>query len=159
MAVTLEYVSLDTFSDVMREDEQAMASDDTRGTDPNTTPSRDDAMVKRFLKRAESRAESYLINYERPLDNVPMSLEYCIYILARHMLLERGDGTVSEEARQSYQECLTWLENVRDGMVDLEPAEEEDLEDFVGHGTYGALVFSEYPFVDKSATVRNAPLG
>lgn len=150
MAVTLDYVKLSDFSDVMPENDQAEASDDTDYTDPNTDPTRDTDLIKRFLGRAESMANSYLIQYDLPLDDAPLALEYAIYVIARYMLLERGDGSVSESVQNSYDQAIAWLEAVRDGEQTLEPVEQEFLDNFVGHADYSKMEFEEYPFVDKS---------
>ena len=161
MAVQLNYVSLQQFDDVMPVNEQAASSDDMEAQDPNqNNPTRDDAMVKRFLKRAEHMAESYLSGYELPLpeDQQPHSLKYAIYVMARYYLLERGDGSVSDNIQESYDQVMSWLKMVSDGEIRLGGAAEEDLTDFVGLSSEENMVFAEMPFVDMSATVRNEPI-
>lgn len=149
MSVTLEYVTLDNFSDVMTERQQAEATGSAT-SDPNDKPIRDQKMTKRFLRRAESIADSYLILYDRPIEDVPMALEYAIYVIARYLLLERGDGSVSEDVQNSYDQAISWLKAIRDGEADLAPETEEDLTDFSGDADLSGLQFEEYPFVDKS---------
>lgn len=160
MAVVLDYVTLEEFSDVMPEEEQAEATDDSYGEDGTITssgPTRDDQMVKRFLKRAESFANSYLSFYERPVNPVPHTLKYTVMILARYYLDERADGSVSEDIQQSYNNAMDWLKDIRDGEIDLGGDVEEQTGAYFGERAGGA--FEEGPFSDKSSTLRGRPLG
>lgn len=164
MAVTLEYVTLDDLSDVMTVVEQAEATDDKYGEGGTLTedgPTRDDEMVKRFLRRAENFAENFVgTRYSIPLTNPPMMFKYVVLVIARFMLDERGDGDVSETVRESYDMAVSWLEDVRDEVVDLED-NEEFIQDYFGERTGGEFGGSDetHPFNDKSTAFTTDPIG
>lgn len=158
MAVTLNYVSLSEFNDVMTEYEQAQATDDSfaqDGTISSDEPSRDEPMVERFLKRAESLADSYLIHYDRPISSPPEKLKYAVMVIARYMLDDRGDGAVSEDIQRSHDQAIDWLKDVRDGSVDLGASVEEAGEDFFGDRQGGT--FGEAPYNDKASIASDNP--
>jgi len=152
MAVSLNYVTLAEFADVMTEEEQAEATDDeygAGGTIDGTGATRDDEMVERFLFRAENMVDSYLMYYDRPIDPVPPTVSYTVMIIARYMIDERGDGAVSETIQESYDRAMDWLEAVRDGELDLGANVEEQTEEYFGARTGG--LFEEGTFNDKSS--------
>jgi len=158
MAVTLNYVDMSEFSDVMTEEEQAQATDDSYGgggTISSDGPTRDEQMVERFLGRAESRVDMYLIHYERPLDPVPEIVKYTVMVIARYMLDARGDGAVSENVQKSRDQAIMWLEDLRDGKIDLGGDLEEQGEAYFGDREGGT--FGEYPFSDKSTFATRSP--
>lgn len=161
MAVTLDYVEISDLSDVMTEQEQAEATDDTYGSGGTINqggPTRDDAMVKRFLKRGENLADNYVgTRYTLPLTEPSMMFKYTILVLTRYMLDERGDGDVSESVKNSYSMAIEWLEDVRDEVTDIEGSEEA-MEEYYGEregGTFGSD--DSYPFNDKSTAFTGSP--
>lgn len=159
MAVSLEYVSLSDLDDVMTKEEQAEATDDgygSSGTVTQSEPTRNEPMVKRFLKRAESLADSYLIHYDRPISDPPATLKYTVLVITRYLLDDRGDGAVSDEVQRSYDQAMQWLMDIRDGKIDLGGDVEEQGEVYYGDrvgGTFGESIHS-----DKSPTIRSTPL-
>ena len=159
MAVTLDYVSLDDLSDVMTEVEQAEATDDSYGeggTIDGNGPTRDDEMVKRFLKRAEGMAERYVgTRYELPISDPTPMFKYTILIIARYFLDERGDGDVSETIGNSYDMAISWLEDIRDEVTDLHGDNTEAIEDYYGERVGGT--FDETPFNDKATAFTGDP--
>lgn len=158
MAVTLDYVELSDLADVMSEEEQAEASDDSYGaggTLDESGPTRNDEMVRRFLQRAESMCNNYLVSrYSIPIDEPTPMLEYTVLILARYYLDERGDGDVSENIQNSYDQAMNWLEMIRNEEIDLGTVD-EDIEDYYGERTGGT--FGTYPFNDKSTAFTGEP--
>jgi len=158
MTATLNYVSLPEFADVMTKTEQAEASDDSYaqdGTISSSGPTRDDEMVKRFLRRGEAMADSYLIHYERPLDEPPQTLKYVVMIIARYFLDERGDGAVSEDVQKSYDQAMMWLRDIRDAKIDLGGNVEEQGELYFGD-RYGGT-FEGGAHNDKSTFATGVP--
>lgn len=156
MAVTLDYVTLDDLEDVMTIPEQAQATDDAYGAGGTISgsPSRNERMVKRFLKRAESTVDSYLTEYDTPIQDPPYMLEYTILLIARYYLDERGDGDVSEASQRSYDQAMDWLKMVKNGEVDLQGVE-IDAEDYYGDregGTFGVA-----PHNDRSTAFTGEP--
>jgi Protein of unknown function (DUF1320). len=164
MAVTLEYTTLSDFSDVMTETEQAEATDDSYaqgGTINGSGPTRDDQMTKRFLKRAESIADTYVgTRYTIPLTNPSPMFKYTVMVIARYLLDDRGDGDVSEHVMESYNMAIGWLEDIRDEVAGIEGSEEE-IEDYYGEregGTFGGSTGDdELPFNDKSTSFTGDP--
>lgn len=159
MAVSLNYVELSAFSDVMTEEEQAEATDDAYGSGGTLNedgPYRDEKMVKRFLKRAESLADMYVgTRYDLPLSNPTPMFKYTILVIARYFLDERGDGDVSENVRNSYDIALSWLEDVRDELADIHGDNTESIDDYYGEregGTFGSDTFN-----DKSTAFTGEP--
>ena len=144
MAVSLDYVSKRDLFDVISEKQVATATDDDSFGDD---AKQDTLMVKRFLKRAESVAEMYLSRYDLPIQNAPHSLKYAILIIARYMLLERGDAEASDEVVQSYNDVIGWLRSISEGEVELGRTDENVQEDAVGERT-GEF---QMPFNDKAS--------
>jgi len=159
MAVTLQYVELSELSDVMTEVEQAEATDDAYGeggTIDGSGPTRDDQMTKRFLKRAENFAETYVgTRYALPIDEPTPMFKYTILVVARYFLDERADGEVSESIRDSYQMAVSWLEDIRDEVSDLHGDNSEAIDQYYGDREGGT--FGEGPFNDKSTAFTGSP--
>jgi phage gp36-like protein len=159
MAVKLEYVSLDELEDVMMTVEQAEATDDNYGSGATINgngPKRDDQMVRRFLKRAENMADHYVgTRYDLPIAEPTPMFKYTILSIARYMLDERGDGDVSESVTNSYNMAISWLEDIRDEVSDLQGENTETISDYYGEregGTFGSDTFN-----DKSTAFTGEP--
>ena len=160
MAITLNYVTLSEFADVMTETEQAEATDDNYGQDGTSSssgPTADEMMIKRFLARAEGMADSYLIHYERPISTPPETLKYVVMIIARYFLSERGDGAVGEDVQKSYDQAMRWLKDIREGKIDLGGDVGEQGEMYFGARTGGVFSSGSYPFNDESTFATGQP--
>jgi len=144
---TLNYVSVSDLKDVMPEQDQAEATDDISPTNPT----RDEDMLERFLIRAESRVESYLVGYELPLDPAPAMVDWAVLVCATYMLYQRGDLATSEEVKTNYDEIMEWLNMVRKGDATL-PRKTEDDDDFVGFGQKDSMIWGNYPHRDYILT-------
>jgi phage gp36-like protein len=160
MAVTLNYVTLAEFGDVMTQTEQAEATDDSYGqggTISSSGPTRDEDMVRRFLKRGEGMADSYLIHYSRPVGSPPQTLKYVVMVIARYFLNERGDGAVGEDVQKSYNQAMRWLRDIRDGKIDLGGDVGEQGETYFGERTGGVFSGDSQPFNDESTFATGQP--
>ena len=139
-----EYVSIDDLATVFPETEQAQATDDS---DSRKNIVRNDEIVKEHLRFAESKVESYLLEYDLPFDTPPHSIRWSVLVIAAYMLMLRGDLSTSDNVQEMYNNVIGWLEMVRKGEASLPGLQTTD-EDFVGFGTRKNMQYEYFPYQD-----------
>lgn len=145
-----EYVSIDDLETVLPEIEQAKATDDSTSRKVDNLV-RDDSIVKEHLRFAESKVESYLIEYTLPLSNPPHSIRWAVLVIASYMLMLRSDMNVSEQTREMYDNVVNWLDMVRKGEATI-PNVQTVPDDFVGFGDTSDMKYNYFPYSDFAAT-------
>jgi phage gp36-like protein len=145
-----DYVSIDDLETVLPEIEQAKATDDSTSRKVDNL-TRNDSIIKEHLRFAESKVESYLVEYTVPLSDPPHSVRWAVLVIASYMLMLRSDMNVSEQTREMYDSVVNWLNMVRQGKATI-PNVSTMPNDFVGFGDKSDMKYDHFPYSDFAST-------
>lgn len=148
--LTPDYTSQAQLRSIITEQDMAAATDDTRGEQFAI----DEEIIDNHLAYAESRVESYLVEYdlEEVENNPPPVIIWAVTFIAAYTLFQRADLKTSEEVQQSYQEVMTWLEQVRAGEATIPGLDSFD-STFVGFGDTSTMIIDRVPHSDHIPTL------
>ena len=122
----LRYVTVPEFDNVLTPQQQAQLTDDN----PVTAPaSKNAAIIEYYLTMAESFAESYVGGrYGVPLvGTIPESFKFAVLLIAKYRLFLRR-GMMKKDVEEDYLRTLTWLQQIKNGTVDLPIAVQDNRE-------------------------------
>ncbi|MBV4551716.1 DUF1320 domain-containing protein [Pseudomonas sp. SWRI102] len=92
-----------------------LSNDDPAATAPN------ESVIDDGVRQAEELVDGYLRGrYQLPLHPVPTILRDAVVYLARHWLYQRRpEGALPDAVKDSRNDTLKLLENIRDGVITL----------------------------------------
>jgi phage gp36-like protein len=148
--MTPDYVTTDQLEIIITEQDMAMATDDSQ----SDTFIVDQSVVKDHLAIAESRVESYLVDYdlERIEEEPPPVIIWAVTFIAAYTLFQRSDLTTSEDVRESYMEVMNWLSEVQEGKATIPGLDSYD-ETFTGFGDTSTMYLNRIPHSDSIPTL------
>jgi phage gp36-like protein len=148
--MTPDYVTKDQLEIIIAPQVMAMATDDS----PSDSFVTDTSILDDHLAIAESRVESYLLEYdlEQIEDDPPPVIIWAVTFIAAYTLFQRSDLTTSEDVRESYMEVMNWLSEVQEGKATIPGLDSYD-ETFTGFGDTSTMYLNRIPHSDSIPTL------
>lgn len=148
--MTPDYVTKDQLEIIITSQDMAAATDDSR----SESLVADDGILEDHIAIAESRVESYLVEYdlEKVQDDPPPVVVWAVTFIAAYTLFQRSDLTTSEDVRESYMEVMNWLSEVQEGTATIPGLDSYD-DTFIGFGDTSTMILDRIPHSDSIPTL------
>lgn len=148
--MTPDYVTKDQLEIIITSQDMAMATDDSQ----SEALTADNAILEDHLAIAESRVESYLVEYdlEEIADDPPPVIVWAVTFIAAYTLFQRSDLTTSDDVRDSYMEVMNWLSEVQEGKATIPGLDSYD-DTFTGFGDTSTMYLDRIPHSDSIPTL------
>lgn len=144
------FTSRDDLVSVVTDQDLAAATDDQKRK--HLVQNKD--IIDDHLAFAESRVESYLVDYDlsEVRNNAPPAVVWAVLFVAAYSLYQRSDLQTSTEVSEAYNEALNWLMDVRAGEATIPGLSAYD-KSFVGFGDTSTMIIDRVPHSDSIPTV------